>query len=552
MSIGKVFKSKKMRYGSLSAVFTIAFIAIVIALNLILTAVASNVNLTVDLTQENLFSVGDETKAVIDTISDDLDITIYFLADRDLYAADQYMLMVVELAEEYANLYPDKIKIEYKDIDRDPEFAKKYLNETLTTINASNVIVEGKFHARVLTLDAFFYLNDDSTAYYAFAGEIRFTGAILQCSIEEPQVITFTEGHNEQYSNLLKSVLTEAGFELQYKDLSYEEIDSRTRILIVSNPTKDFTHYESSSDDISADEESDSSDDIVSDDNVSDEIISDDIVSDDTAGEIIGANDISETEKIGTYLGKDNGYNSLIVLVNSTTPTLPTLEEYLLNNWGIGYHSGHRLTDTTHSVGNNGTAIVGKYVTTLDEETGEINKNMVAYNIHKTASTIGTGAKTIFKDAVELYSNIEEADQSITIETVLATNDTAICTYLEEDGTEVKKAAADVPLMLVSSVFDYGENNAVQYGYVMLVSSTDFASNEYLTNQYGNNNVLLGTTRVMGTEQVIPDLEYKTFIDEAMTIELGIATVLTWLVSAVFPIAIIVVGLVVFFKRRHL
>ncbi|HBR30792.1 MAG TPA: hypothetical protein DD733_01785 [Clostridiales bacterium] len=323
---------------------------------------------------------------------------------------------------------------------------------------------------------------------------------------------------------MLQNILTEAGFELQYKDLSYEEIDSRTRILIVSNPSKDFTRYEGGG------EDSDNS----------------------AAGNIIGAEEMAETEKIGIYLGRSNGYNSMIVLVNSSTPKLPTLEEYLLNSWGLGYNAGRQIIDTSHSIGNDGSSVVGKYITKIDEETGKINENTVGYNIHKTASSIGTGSKTVFKNAVELYYNADEADQDVTIETVISTNDTAEIVYTDSEGNEIRNDAGETPLMLVSTVFDYGENNVGLYGYVMLVSSTDFASDTYLVNKYGNNNVLLGAARVMSTERVIPDLEYKTFVDEAMDIELGTATALTWMVSAILPTMIIIIGLVVFFKRRHL
>ncbi len=153
---------------------------------------------------------------------------------------------------------------------------------------------------------------------------------------------------------------------------------------------------------------------------------------------------------------------------------------------------------------------------------------------------------------MELYYNADEADQDVTIETVISTNDTAEIVYTDSEGNEIRNDAGETPLMLVSTVFDYGENNVGLYGYVMLVSSTDFASDTYLVNKYGNNNVLLGAARVMSTERVIPDLEYKTFVDEAMDIELGTATALTWMVSAILPTMIIIIGLVVFFKRRHL
>ncbi|HAN20562.1 MAG: hypothetical protein A2Y15_01005 [Clostridiales bacterium GWF2_36_10] len=502
MNLKTLMKSKKIRYGSLSVVFIVVFVAVILIANVILSSIASKTNLTIDLTKEELYSVSNESKTILETLGDDLDITIYFLADRDLYEVSAHSRMVRDLGEQYAEVLPGKIKVEYKNITQDPGFVDEYLDETQTTLTPDNVIVKGKYHHRILTLKAFFTTSSETQEVIGFYGEQRFTAAMLQSSMSEPQVVTFTTGHSETTSETLLSIFDAAEFEIQVKNLAYEEIDERTRILIISNPKEDFQGYNGANAEV-----------------------------------------ITEIDKITTFVEK---FNNLIVFVDSTTKELPNLQEYLLDYWGLGYKPFHKLIDTKHSVakgGAEGYSIVGQYVTTGEETAAD--------TIHKVASSTGSGATTVYRNAVEIYSDVNQARKNIVIETVMETFDTAEVVYTDENQQVVSEDGI-YPLMLLSTLMDYGDNNTKLYQYVLLVSSTDFAKDDFLTNEFGNRKLMFGAARIMGTERVSPDIDYKPFKDPAMTIELGAANFLAWMVSAIFPIIIITIGLVVFFKRRHL
>lgn len=495
-----ILNNKKLKHGTLSAVVIVAFIAIVITLNLILTSIASKNNLTIDLTAEELYTVSDQTKAILDTLGEDFAITIYFLQDKDLYESDKYALMVRDLGEEYARIYPDKVKVEYKDIKKDPSFVEKYKSESQTSISSGHVIIQGKYHYRILTLSAFFMISEETGAMYAFNGEQRFTAAMLQSSIFEPQVVSFTAGHGETVSPSMLDIFAGAGFEIKFVDLSQEDIDERTRILIASNPRFDFLGY---------------------------------------SGE--GSEEKTEIEKVAEYVNK---FNNLIVFVDSTTPALPNLQEYLLEYWGLGYKPYHKIYDEINAIQSDkdGYSIVGKYIGTEDTS--------AAYNIHKGASAEGSGAKTVFRNSVELFLDKNKAKDGVKIEPVIATHNTAITVVGE--GEEDNPQKGEKPLMLLSTYYNYGDNNVVKYQYVMLVSSTSFASDTYLQSSYGNRRVVSGMARVMATERISPDIKFKPFIKEALSIEIGTATTLTWLVVGILPGIVIILGIAMFVKRRHL
>ena len=87
----------------------------------------------------------------------------------------------------------------------------------------------------------------------------------------------------------------------------------------------------------------------------------------------------------------------------------------------------------------------------------------------------------------------------------------------------------------------------------MLVGSTDFGKATTLAGEtYGNKYILLAAARIFSAENYAADILAKEFVPTALTIETGTARTLTWLICTVIPGVILVLGVVMFFKRRHL
>ncbi len=504
--------NRRYKYGSLSAVFTLVFIALVLVINLVFSSLSLSGDLTVDLTQEDFTSIGEESERLLTELGKDLDITITFMSARDMFDLKENNYnginltgIVRDLAENYQRVFDgsgDKgtVRVQYKELDKDPEFEKKYLEESTTKLSATSVIVQGKYHYRVLSLTAFFTLNEDGN-YHAFNGEYRFTTAMLQSSISEAQVVTLTYGNGEPIgadglvsadSEVagIASVLSEAGFEIKTANLESEEIDPRTEILITYDPVADLTTV--------------------------------------------------ETDKITKYLASRNAY---MVFVDSATPKMNNLQSMLSDNWGIDYRPFYRVTDETHSLGNSNTINIKYPEIATDDISGS-----AAYQIRKTVSDMGGTIATAMPESVELVVRDALTKDNFTVETVLSTYDTAKSANESETGTE-----GEIPLMLLSSKHGYGENNATEYSYVALVGSTEFANSANLVaSTYGNKRVLLSSARIFSSTQIVPDIDSRTFGSVAIDIENGTAKMLTRLICTVFPGAIIIMGIVVFFRRRHL
>ena len=499
--------NRRYKYGSLSVVFTLVFIAFVLVLNVFLSSLSLSGDLTVDLTKEDFTSLGDETIRLLDGLGKDLDITITFMAPRDRFdVSGNLYVMIRDLAENYQKTFDGSgnrgsVTVQYKELDSDPEFEKKILEETATQLSATSVIVEGKHHKRVLDFQSFLVQNENQQLH-SFNGEYRFTTAILQSSITEKQVVTFTYGNGEPLGEGgtigadspilgLVSILYEAGFDVKATNLDMEELDPNTEILITYDPISDLS--------------------------------------------------LTEVDKISEFLKKRNSY---IVFVDSQTEQHDNLQSMLADNWGINYKPLFRITDEKHGLGNSISTLNSKlYEIAADSQNGS-----AAYQIRKTVSAVEGSFTVAFPESVELVIRDNNTQDGFTVETVLTTYETAKSATKDEQGTE-----GEMPLMLLSTKYGYGENNVTEYSYVMLVGSTEFANNQsIIKSTYGNKRVLLSAARIFSANRVAPDIESKEFQSTALEIETGTAETLTKLICTILPGAIIILGLVVFFKRRHL
>ena len=317
MSFGEVIKSKKFRYGSLSVVFTAVTLAFIIGINLIITALNATHIFSIDMTAEEFYSIGDETVEYLEGLGDDFEITVHFCTARDrLEEYEQtgynYFRMVHETVLAFAEKFPDNIEVAYFDVTTDPKYVNDIKHYTQTTLTASNIIVEGKYHTRVLNFDAFFMVAESDGSLYAYNGESRMVSAITQCSIKEPYTVLFTQGHGETVSKNLVSLFQDAGFATQSIDLTsatdeeLEEAFKNARIMVMCDPQKDLAGYDKNN-----------------------------------------PNKDDETDIINKFLG---GNRALMVFVDASTPDLPNLREYLSEVWGLDYEPNNILADQTHSL----------------------------------------------------------------------------------------------------------------------------------------------------------------------------------------------------------
>lgn len=516
-----VFKSKKFKYGSYSVIFICVFVALVIAVNLVVSVIDDKFDLRYDITEEQFYSLSAETdqalKIALGNRYSDFDITITFCAEKDMFEyydgakteVSKYYSGVRDVAEEYAALYDGsngkgKVTVEYVNITADPARANELKQQArLSNIYWNNIIIKNNRdtgYYRVLGFDYCYMSDQDTGRLVAFQAENKLTAAIIQCVAAENITVAFTEGHGEgQNTSRLQEIFSLATFNVEKLNLKNQEISPEVKIIVVNDPVYDFTY--------------------------------------------------DEITAISDYMSDKETYNSLMVFVDADTPDLPNLRDYISEEWGLDYLPNHKITDEEKSLkGSEFSALIGKY------SAGTVNN--AAYVLHKEAS--GANLETIFPNAVEIFADTTGL-RSEYVEVSAYTHGSAVVTYdeIDESGKLVTKTkTGSVPLLAISAVHSYANDdfnyNANKYQYVILCGSTDFTSGKYLNNSYGNEDIVYSAARVLATDRVQLDIEEKDFASTALTLESGTAKRLMILITCAIPAVIIIVGIAVFFKRRHL
>lgn len=210
---------------------TILLIAIILALFCGVTVIMQKLQLApIDLTEEKLFTLTQESKEQVKSI--DKDINIYFIG----YSEEDSTL---DLARQYTKAN-DKIKVEAVTAADRPDLVQKYGIET----SSQGIIVEsGKQYKILASNDLYTY---DYTTYEAInVAEEKLTAAIKSVSVEELPKIYFLNGYSSfsltssmQYLNMY---LQNEVNEVKTLDiLSEGKVPEDCNTLIITSPEKDF------------------------------------------------------------------------------------------------------------------------------------------------------------------------------------------------------------------------------------------------------------------------------------------------------------------------
>lgn len=229
---------KKIKSGSYSAAFSAAAIAVVILINMIVAKVPS-VYTKWDVSDQQLFTVGEQTKELVKNLEQDVEI--YMIAQEGAHDAT-----LQELLLRYDAL-SDHITMEMKDPVLYPEFTKQYTDVNLA--DNSVIVVSGE---RAKAID-YYDLYTFETDYYSytstmteFDGEGQVTSAIAYVTSEEIPVLYTIEGHQEMaMSDSLKSAIEKENIEVKSLNLlTSEQVPEDAQILFLYGPQVDLSEEE--------------------------------------------------------------------------------------------------------------------------------------------------------------------------------------------------------------------------------------------------------------------------------------------------------------------
>ncbi|MBR6534673.1 MAG: hypothetical protein IKT65_03750, partial [Clostridia bacterium] len=161
-----VFKNRKFKYGSLAVALTACFIAVLITANALISALFSKYWVYTDLTKNDLFTLSDEAKQLLESDIIKNDIEIKFVIPEDTIATSNRMLMIYSCALAYAEASQDldyKISVNCYDAFLYPSEFADYKNLSSGEWEDTNVVIETANGTPIVyTMNNFFTTDSDS------------------------------------------------------------------------------------------------------------------------------------------------------------------------------------------------------------------------------------------------------------------------------------------------------------------------------------------------------------------------------------------------------
>ncbi|MBP3572636.1 MAG: Gldg family protein [Clostridia bacterium] len=543
---------------------TVAVIAAVLALNVLFSFVADRFMWQVDSTvtkytsrpEVSMYTPTEEFMEVVRDYAipmvremnaqreakgeEPITINVKFCSERDkVYAVDKLRL-VQYTALALQKEFPDAVKVEYLNIEKNPSQVQKYKATSSSNIYAHQIIFEFGTEYRVCSYD-YFYLKNDAGEQWAYNGEQKIASLLMALTRAESPIAAFITNHGEAMENCesLRNLVHRAGFDVVTIDLSRDEIPADCRLLISYDPKADFLGL---------------------------------------GNPAFVEGDQSEIDKLDKFL--DKAY-SFMLFVDADTPELPVLEEYM-EEWGItvgraenaeGELDNLLIRDQQSKLDKDGYIPMAEYVTAGGGASITEDMRKVAYP-----------AKVVFPNAVAItMSDSYKKTHVVPDDTNGVTEAYTYGSYYRNGVSryfhDVFKTSASAAVeafgkqyqvatdlnrfnfMTLSiesrTVMETNYLSTQEPSYVAVFGSTEFASDTVLDSAaYGNADVLTATLRHMGREVMPADLEFKAFkifdVDtDVQPVNMG-TEVLTTALMTLLPIALCtIIGVVIGVKRKY-
>lgn len=174
------FNKRGLKHGALSVVLTVVFIAAVVLLNIIVGVVSDRFDTDADLTTAGIYSLDEKTETFLtDTLDSDVTLTV-LKSEQEFEAQDTAYKQVNEILKRM-EMASGHVDVRYLDIDQNPNYTSKFKGETLS---ANYIVAECEETGRHKIISPFDYFNFNQT-YLQYYG-----GYMVESSNIEQEVVS--------------------------------------------------------------------------------------------------------------------------------------------------------------------------------------------------------------------------------------------------------------------------------------------------------------------------------------------------------------------------
>ena len=247
--------SRRFRYGSMATAITAVVAVLVVVLNVVVSLLADRFPINIDLTQNKLFSLSDNSVEIAKSINKDVQVIVFGSEDlyknpnmgSDYYQVEALYKEIYKALQQYTSYSGGKVTVKYEDLNLNPQLATQYTKYEVTS--GDILLLCGDRYQKASFNDMYEISGDGYTQAQTVSSKVEVTLAsrIKNVMRDTVQVVTAFVGHEEDEDTVsaLKSIYEANGYEFKELNLaSSEEIDANTVAGLIVGPTKDFTAEE--------------------------------------------------------------------------------------------------------------------------------------------------------------------------------------------------------------------------------------------------------------------------------------------------------------------
>jgi len=488
-NMSKAFSDKKFKFGGYATIVTVAVVAIMIVINLIV----GSLGIEIDLTKDKVYSLDKKSYEIMSNLEDEINVYVMVETGKEseLFAGVSE-IDFAQLMDEYQK-GSKKINIIYKDPVLYPQFAKKYQKDN--EISAGDIIVEsasgeneGKFKViKYMELFNAKYDEYQRPSVESLAIEQRVTSALEFVTTKDQSLVYFIKGHNELPLSIeVTNQLEKENYQITEVNVLTEEIKADSNnIIVMTTPRKDYTD--------------------------------------------------EETEKILSFL-EDGG--RAIVLLDFNQAKLTNIDK-ILRRYGVNTQ--------------NGVIVEGSQSNRLQESPAFLLPIIADKQHDITKKLVSDDLPIVIPQAMGLEI-LEQKNRSTEITPLLVSSDKAYLKVNPEAQT-IEKEVGDLDgpfnIALAIEEANYNESTPV-VSKLLVVSNSYFVGESMQVGALGNLDLIMNSFNWLQDKQQGLYIKGKTVIPEKLTISGLNSMILSGVFVIFIPLIVIILGSVVYFRRRHL
>jgi ABC-type uncharacterized transport system involved in gliding motility auxiliary subunit len=497
------FNKKKFKYGSIAVSITIVIVALAVVLNVVLSMLSDKYSLKVDLTKNKLYEISDTTTDYLESLNREVDIVVT-MAESSV-ESDSYLQYAKAIFDKFENI-SEYVNVKYVDIMKKPEEIAKYQQNYGSNIDEYQIIISSGTRVKVYPLENLLNLEADyTTGQYVVTSlniEALVTPAIMSVTDSNPKkvaIISLDMAQAVQYSLMqFENLLDMNGYTFTEIDILSDELSSDYDLAVVYAPGSDFT--------------------------------------------------TTSIDKLQKFLENGDQYGKYMLYVASASQSaaLPNLDAFL-DEWGIKIS-----TDVIMETNNNQAQYVNLAIGI------QYPCPLGIIDIEEYSTNLDNQQKPIVLPYSRPIEILWETNSNRSVESIISTSATTapypLAESSEENPIDVDSLpkSSQVAMTLSTKTWADSLGTDVRTSKLLVIGGDSFFDPNVISDSaFNNSDFAIKTINSVVGKESIATFAPKSILPPTIDVSVNEFRVIQIIVVFLIPIIVIVLGVVIFVKRKN-